>query len=270
MEHFENKNYVNAANAFEGAVKVAAHLNKIDTLALYNAALAAEKGNLNEKAIEHYEKLIGLKYGGANTYIFLSNIHKQLKQDDKAQDVIKRGRTAHPDDKNLIIEELNYYLMAGKLKEAITNLELAVEADPKNHILIFSLGSVYDNLANPAKDKPQPTAKEYADYMNKSEAAYKRALEVNPEYFDAIYNLGALYFNQAVKINDLAQDIKDNAVYAKEIKKSDEKFQVALPYLEKAHELDPKDKNTLLSLKQLYARTQQAEKYKKIKELLEN
>ncbi|HET6244496.1 MAG: tetratricopeptide repeat protein [Bacteroidetes bacterium] len=270
VEQFENKKYVHAANAFEEAVIVAGHLNKVDTLALYNAALAAEKGNLNDKAIAHYERLIQLKYGGANTYIFLSNIHKNLKQDDKAQEVIKKGRTAFPDDKNLIIEELNYYLIQGKLKEAISNLELAVQADPANHILIFSLGSVYDNLANPDKEKTQPTPAEYTEYMNKSEASYKKALEVKPDYFDAIYNLGALYFNQAVKINDQSQNIKDNAVYAKEIKKSDDKFALALPYLEKAHELDPKDRNTLISLKQLYARTQQADKYKKIKELLEN
>lgn len=270
VEQFENKDYVNAVNSFQGAVAVASHFNKIDTLALFNAALAAEKGNLNTQAIEYYEKLVELKFGGANTFYFLSNLYKQNKEDEKAHEVIKKGRTSFPEDKNLIIEELNYYLMKGKMKEAIANLELAISKDPQNHILVFSMGSVFDNLANPPKDKPQPTASEYADFINRAEASYKKALEINPNYFDAMYNLGALYFNQAVKLNDEAQSIKDNAVYAKEIKKSDAKFEIALPYLEKAHELDPKDKSTQASLLQLYARTQQNDKYKKIKELMEN
>jgi hypothetical protein len=46
------------------------------------------------------------------------------------------------------------------------------------------------------------------------------------------------------------------------------RFASALPYLEKAYELDPNDYNTLLSLKQLYAKTNQTDKYKVINEKL--
>jgi tetratricopeptide (TPR) repeat protein len=268
IDKFEEKDFINAMAAFEGAVDLKASLGKIDTLAMYNAALASEKAGNLPKAAQHYNKLIEINHGGANTYAYLINIYRQMNDEAKAHEVVVKGRAAYPNDKSLIIEELNFYLKQGKLREAINNLELAIQADPKNHILAFSTGSVYDNLANPPKDKPQPKDDEYNEFVAQAEKNYLKAIELKADYFDALYNLGALYFNQAVKINDASQDIKDNKKYAEEQKKADEKFAQSLPYLEKAHDLDAKDINTLVSLKQLYARTGDLEKFKKIKGLL--
>jgi tetratricopeptide (TPR) repeat protein len=268
IDKFEEKDFINATAAFESAAELKSFFGKMDTLALYNAGLSAEKSGDLPKAAKIYTNLIDVKHGGANMYLYLINVHRLMKDEAKAHDVVVKGRAAYPNDKNLIIEELNYYLKQGKLKEAITNLELAIEADPKNHILVFSTGSVYDNLANPDKDKPQPKEEEYNEFVLQAEKNYLKAIELKADYFDAIYNLGALYFNQAVRINDAAQDIKDNKKYAEEQKKADGKFAQALPHLEKAHELDAKDVNTLSSLKQLYARTGDLEKFKKMKTLL--
>ena len=46
-------------------------------------------------------------------------------------------------------------------------------------------------------------------------------------------------------------------------------FKEAQPYLEKAHELNPADTNTMVSLKQLYARLNETAKYDAIKAKLE-
>src|SRR5690606_27685069 len=114
--------------------------------------------------------------------------------------------------------------------------------------LFSSLGVVYDNMGN-ADGVP---AAQSAEYLKKSEEAYKKALEIKPDYIDALFNLGALHINQGVKITEKANTITDNVIYAKEVKKADEHFKIAMPYLEKALELNPSDpamrKNTLLSL----------------------
>jgi hypothetical protein len=47
-------------------------------------------------------------------------------------------------------------------------------------------------------------------------------------------------------------------------------FNNALPYLEKANELDPHDRATLSSLKNLYSRTGNDEGYKRVSEILDN
>jgi tetratricopeptide (TPR) repeat protein len=275
VEYFtKEKNYQKAMENFEAAVGVSALTGKVDTLSMYYTAMASEKAGNKDKAIQLYEALTQMKYqgdgDGPRIHLALSQLYKEKGDKEKSLKVLQAGRKAYPDDKNLILEELNHYLAAGKLNEALDNLNLAVSKDPNNHTLHFALGTVYDNLANPEKDKKQPTEAEYKDYIAKSEQAYKKAIEIKPDYFDAVYNLGALYFNQGVKINDAAQTIADNAKYAAEIKKADEKFNLALPYLEKALELQPNDKNTLLSLKQLYARTGQTDKYKQINDKLKN
>lgn len=275
VENFTKaKDYQKAMENFETAVGIAALTGKVDTMSMYYTAMAAEKAGNKDKAIQLYEALTKMKYqgdgDGPRIYLALSQLIKEKGDKEKSLNVLKEGRKIYPDDRNLILEELNHYLAAGKLNEALDNLNLAVSKDPNNHTLHFALGTVYDNLANPDKDKKQPTEAEYKDYIAKSEQAYKKAIEIKPDYFDAIYNLGALYFNQGVKINDAAQTIADNAKYAAEIKKADEKFNLALPYLEKALEIQPNDKNTLLSLKQLYARTGQTDKYKQVNDKLKN
>ena len=80
---------------------------------------------------------------------------------------------------------------------------------------------------------------------------YKAAIDINPSSFGANYNLGALYFNTAIEINNKA-NASDGNVYDKLKKQAKGLFAKALPYLEEAYALNSKDKNTLLSLKQLY------------------
>jgi hypothetical protein len=48
-------------------------------------------------------------------------------------------------------------------------------------------------------------------------------------------------------------DIEDNEAYQREKEKVSHLLEQARPYLEKAHELDPKDRNTLIMLKIVYA-----------------
>ena len=79
-----------------------------------------------------------------------------------------------------------------------------------------------------------------------------KAIEIDPSSFGSNYNLGALFFNKAVELNNSANSTSDNNKYKKLKKQADEFFNKALPYLESANSLNPKDKNTLLSLKQLY------------------
>ena len=86
---------------------------------------------------------------------------------------------------------MNIYLTNEEFDKAKENLALAAEQDPTNEILWFSLGSVLDNLGN---------AEEAIE-------AYLKALEVKADYFDANYNLGALYFNHYVQGINEANDM---------------------------------------------------------------
>ena len=173
--------------------------------------------------------------------------------------VLRTARETYPREQSLIIEELNIYLTSGDFEKAKTNLQIAAEQDPTNEILWFSLGSVFDNLGN---------TEEAAD-------AYLKAIEVKEDYFDANYNLGALYFNQAVQGINKANDMwkprmssKEAAAQKKLESDAKELFSTAKPYLEKAHEVNPEDLQTIRSLKDIYARTAEDEKFMKMNNLL--
>ena len=141
----------------------------------------------------------------------------------------------------LIIEELNIYLTNEEFDKAKENLVLAAEQDPTNEILWFSLGSVLDNLGT-----------------DECIEAYEKALDVKPDYFDANYNLGALYFNRAVESFNVANDMwrprmtkAQEASQKAEENKSKELFSRAFPYLLDANCIKPNDVETLRSLKRL-------------------
>jgi len=249
VEYFNVKQYDKALISFEGVVKMTPN----DTLAILNSAYSAEKSNNKPKAKEYYSKLISMKYNDPKIFIFLGNIYKSEGDTAQALATIKQGRQMYPADNNLVIEELNMYLASGKDSDALESLNVAIQGDPKNPSLHFAQGTVYDKL------------------NKKDEAAvsYKKAIELKADYFDAYYNLGAMYFNEAAEMANKANELKSNVEYGKAKEKFDTKFKEAQPYLEKAHELNAADTNTMVSLKQLYARLNETTKYDAIKVKLE-
>jgi len=250
---FNKKDYENAVIAFEKTAKVNGIFGVQDSLATYNAALSAQFSGQKAKAKENYLKLVKMNYRNPQIYTALSDIYKADKDTTQALKIVQNGRTKFPEDYNLIITETNIYLSKGETEKAQKNLQLAVEKNPTNENLYFAIGANYDVLGK----------------FDEAEKAYLKALELKPAYFDAIYNLGALYFNKGVSIFEKADKITDLKLYDVEKEKFDAMFNKALPYLEKAHELDPKDRNTMISLSQLYARIKQYDKAKQIKEQLE-
>lgn len=269
IENFKAGKYPEALANFEKSIQLNEEfLQLIDSNAVYNAALSAQKSQNYDKAIQYYQKAIDIKYGGAtdgpSLYGMLADCYDKKSDKQNYINSIQKGRQAYPNDKDLIVSELNYFIETGKYKEAVTNLELAMSKEPNNEIFPFNIGVIYDNLANPGEGKPAPSDKEFNEFIEKAEASYKKAIELNPNYFDALYNIGALYFNRAVKQSEIVNNIKDNAKFKIESAKVDEIFKKSLPYLEKGEEIRTNDittyKNLISTLQKLYLMTEQTEK----------
>lgn len=250
---YNEQNYPEARDFFILGADAAKNIGNFDTLAVYNAALAAEQDKDMENAAKYYMQAAESGYLNGKPYLYLANMYERSEMTDEYLATVKKGRANYPDDADLIVYELNYYLRNGKFEEAENNLKLALEKEPNNKQLHFSLGVVYDNLGN----------------ADKAVESYIKALEIDPVYFDATYNLGALYFNQGVEMNNKANDIKDNKAYDKARSDAKAIFTKAQPYLEKAHELDATDKGAMASLTQLYALVGETEKYTVMKAKLE-
>ena len=89
------------------------------------------------------------------------------------------------------------------------------------------------------------------------ECAYKKSIEVNPNYFDGLFNLGASYFNKGVKvINEECDKIppREQAKYDDCVAKSKVEFNKAVEFLERAYNIQPTDKDIISALKEAYVR----------------
>lgn len=100
-------------------------------------------------------------------------------------------------------------------------------------------------------------------------ASYSKATEIDPEYFDAHYNMGVIMFNEGVRLQEEANQILDNKEYEVAKKKSDDAFAAAIPFFVKAHEINPTERTTLENLKVLYYRLQMLDKREEVIKKLE-
>jgi tetratricopeptide (TPR) repeat protein len=135
-------------------------------------------------------------------------------------------------------------------------LDIAIAQDPKNASYFFAQGTLYDKLQKP----------------DEATTSYLKAIEYKEDYFDAYYNLGALYYNKGVKQVDVANLVPSSQPdkYELEKDKADIEFKKAIPYMEKAHEINPTDKFTLESLKTLYYRLKMLDKHAEIIEKMKS
>jgi tetratricopeptide (TPR) repeat protein len=251
ISYFNSGVYGRAGELFVTASEMTMMLGAVDTMAIFNSALCFEKASMYDRAVDQYMMCGGYGYQVPDVFLFAANIQKMEGDTAKALTTLQNARQDFPREQALIIEELNIYLVAGQFELAKENLMLAAEQDPTNEILWFSLGSVYDNL----------------EMQDEAVEAYAKSLGIKADYFDANYNLGALYFNMAVQMVNEANDMwkprmsKDEATKQKELEDGGKAmFSTALPYLEKALEVEPEDRETLRSLRDIYARVGMDEK----------
>jgi tetratricopeptide (TPR) repeat protein len=256
VDHYKAQNYAEAYKAFNASYTIGSkYFNRMDTLALYNAALAADKSGDRETAMADFKKLMDANYGGSKLYSMMANMYLDQKDTANALLTINQGRQKYPEDGTLITQGLNIYLTSGRDKEAFDQNEEALKKDPANPVLYYIKGNL-------------------ADKLNKREdciAAYKKAIELKPDYFDALYNLGALFFNEGAEMSNKANSIPASKVaeYDAAKKKFEAKFKEALPYLEKAYQLNPSDMSTKQSLRQLYTRLGDLVKANEMKKAME-
>lgn len=96
---------------------------------------------------------------------------------------------------------------------------------------------------------------------------YEKAIEYDPSYEEALYNLGALYYNQGLELSrSVATEVETSA----ELKKGMESnYRKAAEYFERVVALNPSDAQTLGSLKQIYVVLEEYEKAGIVKKKLD-
>lgn len=264
--------YKEAMEYFEASYETSKMMGKKDTSLLTNALICAQKEKDNEKIKTYNQKAIDEKVATPYNYGSLTDCKMALKDTTGALQTLQAGRTAFPNDIDLMNRETDYLMSKGKNQEALANLDKAISANPKNAKAYFAKGLAYYNMANPLDaekkryiDKP----KNFDDLMANAETSYKKAVEVDPKFPQAWANLGNTYSIWGVEQQKRCDDLIKQATKLKECEtKSTDMNMKAIAAYEKTIELDPTDRTSMSYLKRLYIITNQPEKAEKIKALL--
>ena len=273
-------------------------LDKKDTDKLFYSASLYVNGKDYDKALKGYEELKKINYSGEATLYFATNkTSKQEEQfgnanerdlfiksgshekprDEKvpskrgeiyknvalilmeqgktneAKSAITEARKMNPDDDSLILTEADLYL---KLNDFDTYKSLVNEAlakNPNNADLVFNLGVISAN----------------AKKIDEAKTYYKRAIEIDPKYFNAYLNLSEVMLRGDDKyvdeMNKLGTSEKDNKRYEVLKAERNKNFNEILPYLEKAVELEPTNEPAKRTLLSVYNALEMTDKYKALK-----
>lgn len=268
---FQQNNYDGAMPYFEKAIAISKENHTIDTLANYGQALCLEKKAaldkaFLDKAIEQYQFLVDVKMKEVSVYTSLANLYKDKGNIEKGSEIIALGKQLFPGNTDLVITEANMYISTNNHAKAVSSLMIAKEKEPKNISVLYAIGVTYDLL----KNDTNLSDTERLEYFNSAIAGYKETIAVDSNYFDALFNLGAIYYNKGGEVINEANKlpISETAKYDKMLADGNNYLNLALPYLEKCETIQPKDKATLVSLKEIYTRLSLKEKLSGVNEKL--
>ena len=226
--------------------------NVVDTLIMYYGGRAALENQDYKEADRLFEEAAANKYEDPFLYVFRKQSYFAGGDTAAGVKIITEGFNKYPDNQSIMIEIINYYLVSNQSEEALKLLAKAKTTDPENVSYPFAEGTLYDKMNN----------------FDEAERAYKVCIEMKPDFFDATYNLGVLYFNKAVKIYEEASKISDNTEYEKIKNEGDIMLLKAVPYMEKANQIDPADRSSLETLKTIFYRLKMDDKYQEVNKKL--
>ncbi|MCK5908176.1 MAG: hypothetical protein KAG37_11310 [Flavobacteriales bacterium] len=177
----------------------------------------------------------------------------------KALVVLKEGKAKFPGDYDLLLTLGNTYLKEGDQQGFINAMQEAIAQDPNNEVLYYNIGVVSADLG--MKDE--------------AKVAYKKAIEIKPDYTDAYINLAAMILSREKEINEeiSALPIKLNSKNRKKLanlkKEKDGVYKEAITYLEGAYEFDKTNSALLQTMKNIYYALDRNDDFMRVKKELD-
>ena len=211
-----------------------------DTTLTFYSGLAAVQNQDYDNAIEKYKALVPVTEYSSHKTIMIDLPKLYLQKQDTASAITAAAEAvaAYPDDNNAIIQNIELNLITGNEAKIVSDIEGQISKDPQNKSLHYYLGLAYGSAGD----------------SEKALAAYKKALEIDPNYLEANTNAAVVIMNsgreELMKLNDDKELAP--ADYNAKVTELKAKIALALPYLEKTVEGNPENVEALKNLKNYY------------------
>lgn len=227
---YNENDYEGSYNDFMTALKV----QENDTTALLYGGVSAQQADMIDEALACFQTLADNGDAKIDTYKTMIYLYRSEKEDlESVLKIVAQALEKFPDNSELTQERITTLIIMGKEDEAKAELETAINNDPTNHLYYYFMGYLYDQKED----------------TENSMAQYKKALELNPDYYEANYNLGVVYYNVGREIRSELNNLSLDEYRVKEVEyveRANVHLREALPYFEKAVEIKPEEDIQLL------------------------
>ncbi|MDR1114947.1 MAG: tetratricopeptide repeat protein [Tannerella sp.] len=263
---FDQKDYRKTLNFFDQYIEIAdsklmkegekpgeAGVDSIYILANYYAAIAASQLNDHALAIEAIKRASKLDYKKNDMLQYLAEEYKLSEDSVNFQKTLEEGMAIFPKEEYFIMNLVGLYINTEQNEKAIEYINTAIKNDLSNAQLYDVAGRVYESGLK--------------DY-EKAEEFFKKAIELDSENAETQSNLGRIYFNQGVTQLDEANNISDVKKYNEEKEKAKDLFRKALPYFEKAFQLNPDASDNKIALRSIYYNLGMDDKFEEMDKIM--
>lgn len=166
------------------------------------AAYGPDKLNDPEQAEPLVEQMIALDPGDVTNYFALAKIYEDAGRYDEAEEMLIKAKDNRPADPAVYMQLAGFYNRQGDFQKTIEALEMRAEREPNNPEAFYTIATYYWDkayrdfrLADPDKAK----------YAAAGLVAVDRAIEINPDYMEAVTYRGLLLRVQAGLEKDAAR-----------------------------------------------------------------
>jgi len=159
------------------------------SLAYLVSAYGAEKLNDPGKAEPVVQKMIQMEPGDPTNYFTLAKLYEDAGVYDAAENVLLRAKDAKPSDSAVYMTLAGYYNRQGEFGKTMDALQQRATKEPNNPEAYYTIATFYwDEAFRDARLK-EPEKK---DYVNKGVQAIDQALQIKPDYAEALVYKGLL------------------------------------------------------------------------------
>ena len=184
-----------------------------------------------EKALDGYKFLGEIYFVNGTNFKNQGNIEEAKVEFNKSIDVLEEGLKQYPNQSDLLLTLSNAYIGADRTSDAIEPFRKGVEAEPENKYYRYNYGVLLLGIN---------------DFQG-AETQFTKAIEIDPGYDNAVYNLGVTYLKWGAYLNKKADE---EGNFSDEYKT---KYQLALPYLERAVQMKDANAQTWELLGRVYS-----------------
>lgn len=216
--------FASASKNFEDAARVAAMAPaaQVDSNAVYNAGFTAWLSGNHARAMEFLNRCLEIGYlMDGDVYAKLADASEKAGNPEKALEYLEEGFQKFPQNQGILVGLINNYLSNdnGNTDRLFELLGEAKKNEPNNASLYYVEGNICSQLGK----------------IDEAVAAYDQCSVIDPGYVFGFIGKGQMFYNEAVKYVEEAQEADDQH-YLALVDKSDAALEKCVEPFEIAYE----------------------------------